>query len=55
MQARFGYVHEAVNLGYYIVKYVELYPTLGLSELRLPEHAKAKVYRCRVQGRTRCP
>ena len=29
---------------------MEFYPSLGLSELRPPEHAQAKVYRSRVKG-----
>lgn len=29
---------------------MELYPSLGLSELRPPENAKAKIYRSRIKG-----
>tara|TARA_R110002020_G_C16315599_1_gene774241 strand:- start:3192 stop:4070 length:879 start_codon:yes stop_codon:yes gene_type:complete len=49
VQAGIGYMDEARDRGHHIVKDVELYPSLGLSELRPPEHAQAKVYGCRIQ------
>jgi len=50
VEAHLGDVDETRHGRSYIIKCIELYPSLGLSELRPPEHAQAKVYRGRVKG-----